>query len=281
MAVKPREDETFLREVQDELRRDRARSFFERYGWYVVGAVALLLAAVGGFIWWQRDQEARAGAASEKLVQVVEQIAQKNVRAAAPTIDELAASERDGYRVAALFARANAQIATNAVPAAVATLGAIAADADAPQPYRDAALIHQTLLQYDSMTPGQVVERLRPYARAGNPWFGTAGELVALALMQGGRNEQAAQMLGALARDRNVPDSVRARAIQLASSLGVDAVQLDPSIEAAAAEASAAAPPSPVTTNRSGPRGAPTPTATPAPTSTAPNNAAVTRNASQ
>jgi hypothetical protein len=33
-----------------------------------------------------------------------------------------------------------------------------------------------------------------------------------------------------MAKDMSVPDTIRARAIQMASSLGIDAVQLDPSM---------------------------------------------------
>jgi len=230
LAVKPKDSDTFLREVDEELRRDRLNSFMTRYGWYVVGGILLLLAAIGGYIWWQNRQMAQAGEQSERLIQVIEQLEQNNPRAAAPLIDELAASNRDGYRIAGLFARANAQAATNAVPAAIETLKGIAADEGAPQPYRDAAVIRQTLLELDSLPPAQIVERLRPYAAAGNPWHGTAGEMLGIALIRLNRNREAGRVFEALARDRGVPESIRARAIQMASSLGVDAVQLDPSM---------------------------------------------------
>ena len=65
MAVKPKTgDDTFLREVDEELRRERVGTFMTRYGWYIVGAAALLLAAIGGWIWWQHRQTVQAGEAS-------------------------------------------------------------------------------------------------------------------------------------------------------------------------------------------------------------------------
>lgn len=252
MAVKPNDSDTFVREVDEELRREQLTSFMTRYGKWVIAGVVLLLAAIGGYIWWQNRQETQAGEASEKLVQVIEQLEQNNARAASPTIDELAGNSRDAYRLAALFARANAQISTNAIPAAVQTLGTIAGDEGAPQPYRDAATIRQVQLQFDSLPPAQVIQRLQPYAQPGNPWFGTAGEMVGIAQMRLQRWPQAAQTFGNLARDPNVPESIKARAVQMASSLGVDAVQLDPSIEQAAQAAAAGQaapgtpPPSPI-----------------------------------
>jgi hypothetical protein len=230
LAVQPKDSDTFAREVDEELRRDRVSDFMARYGYYVIGAVLLLLAAIGGYIWWQHRQTVEAGIQAEKLSQVVEQIEQNNAKAAAPVIDELAGSDRKGYRFAALFARANAQIATNAIPAAIETLKGIANDADAPQPYRDAAIVRQAQLEMDTLPPDQLAERLRPLAQTGNAWHGTAGEMLATALIRQQKLQEAGRVFEALAKDQNVPETIRARAIQMASSLGIDAVQLDPSM---------------------------------------------------
>ena len=230
MAVKPKDSDTFVREVDEELRRDRVTSVMTRYGWYIIGGVVLILAAIGGWIWWQSRQAELAGQQSEKLIQVIEQIERNNAKGAAGTIDELAASDQQGYRIAALFTRANAQISTGAVPAAVETLKGIAADADAPQPYRDAALIRQTQLEMDNLPPAQLEQRLRPLAQAGNAWHGSAGEMLAVALIRQQKFQEAGRVFEAMAKDMSVPDTIRARAIQMASSLGIDAVQLDPSM---------------------------------------------------
>jgi hypothetical protein len=230
LAVKPKDSDTFVREVDEEMRRERVSGFMARYGYYVIGGVALLLAAIGGWIWWQHRQNVEAGVQAEKLTQVVEQLEQNNAKAAAPAIDELAGSDRAGYRLAALFARANAQISTNAIPAAIETLKGIANDGDAPQPYRDAALIRQTQLEMDNLPPDQLAQRLRPLAQAGNAWHGSAGEMLAVALIRQQKFQEAGRVFEAMAKDKSVPETIRARAIQMASSLGIDAVQLDPSM---------------------------------------------------
>ena len=48
MALTPDRGEIFLQEVDENYRRDRARDFAKRYGKWLVAAVILLLAAVGG-----------------------------------------------------------------------------------------------------------------------------------------------------------------------------------------------------------------------------------------
>ena len=64
---------------------------------------------------------------------------------------------------------------------------------------------------------------MEPLAKPGNPWFGSAGELTAVALLKQGKKDEAGRLYGAIAKDRSVPDQIRARAVQVASSLGVDA----------------------------------------------------------
>ena len=53
MAQPPDISETFLREVDENLRRDRARDFAKKYGNWIIAGVILFLAAAGGWIWWQ------------------------------------------------------------------------------------------------------------------------------------------------------------------------------------------------------------------------------------
>ena len=85
-----------------------------------------------------------------------------------------------------------------------------------PQPYRDAALIRQTALEFDSLKPEEVIGRLQPLAKPGNPWFGSAGEMTALALIKQGKKAEAGQLFATIAKDKSVPETLRARAAQIA-----------------------------------------------------------------
>lgn len=224
MAIKPDDGETFLREVDEELRKDRLNSFVTRYGWAIVGTIVLLIGAVGGFLWWQERQQVQAGTQAEQLVNALDMVESGNRNGAATVLNQLAESDVDGYRAAALFARANAQIAANQVPAAVSTLRAIADNQTLDEAYRQAALVRQTVLEFDALQPQVVIQRLGPLARPGQPWFGTAGELVAVAHLKMGRPNLAGPLFAAIGLDENVPPSIRTRAIQMAGSLGINAI---------------------------------------------------------
>ena len=67
---------------------------------------------------------------------------------------------------------------------------------------------------------------MKPLAVEGAPWFGSAGELVALAYVKMGKSDLAGPMFAAMAKDGGVPDSIRSRARQMAGVMGIDAVEI-------------------------------------------------------
>jgi hypothetical protein len=151
-----------------------------------------------------------------------------------PKVDQLAESDVEGYRAAALFARATAQSEANNNAAAIATLRSIAANGDFAEPYRQAALIRQTSLEFDRLQPQQIILRLGPLARPGNAWFGTAGEMVGIAHLKMNRPDLAGPLFARIGRDETVPPSIRTRAIQMAGSLGINAMPDTPAVPGAA-----------------------------------------------
>ena len=225
MAIKPRDNEAFYREVDEELRRDQALQVWERWRWWILGGVALLIAAIAGFMWWQNQREARAEAQGEALVAALESLEKGTIASASPQITQLEQSNIEGYRAAGLFSRANVLIESGNVPAAVAVLQRIAEDESLAEPYRHAALVRQTALEFDRLRPEAVVARLAPLVKRGNPWLGSAGELTAHAHLRQERPDLAAQVFAGIARDESVPESIRSRAVQMAGALGVDAIQ--------------------------------------------------------
>jgi hypothetical protein len=101
---------------------------------------------------------------------------------------------------------------------------AVADDADAPEAYRNLAAIRGVTVNYDSMKPEDVIARLKPLAAPGNAWFGSAGEMVAMAYLKQGKTNLAGPLFASIAKDKDVPQSLQTRARQMAGILGYDAV---------------------------------------------------------
>lgn len=223
MAQPPDITETFVKEVDENLRRDQLRDFFKTHRTHLIAALVLFLAVSGGLIWWQEHKQQRSAAEVERVAAVYKDIGLGNTAKAPGELDELAKSGSKAVRATALFTRAALAIQQNDLKSAAAIYRSIAGDSSFPQPYRDAALIRETALEFDSLQPQEVITRLKPLAKAGTPWFGSAAEMTALAMIKQGRKQEAGQLFAAIAKDKSAPDSIRGRAVQIAGSLGADA----------------------------------------------------------
>jgi hypothetical protein len=215
-------DEAFLREVDEELRRDQALQLWRRWGRWIIAAVIVGLLAFAGMLLWNSHQDSVAGKKGEQLDQALDDLKTDRAKADA-ALKTLAASGGAGYGTMAKLAQAGEFAAKNDPRSAVAILSGIAGDSSVPRPVRDLATIRQTTLEYDSLKPAAVVDRLKQYAQPASPWFGSAAELVATAYLRQGKRDLAAALYGQLAKSEKVPPSIRQRAVQMASVLGIDA----------------------------------------------------------
>ena len=223
MAQPPDISDTFVKEVDENLRRDQMRDFFRDNGGWIVAGVILFLAISGGMIWYQQHRVQRAEAEVEQLAQVYKDIGDGNTSKVPQQLDDLSDSGSKGVRATALFTRAAFALQQNDQKTAIALYKKIGDDSGLPDAYRNAALIRETALEFDQLQPQQVIGRMQPLAKPGNPWFGSAGEMTALALIKQGNKQQAGQLFATLAKDKDVPDGIRNRAIQISGSLGADA----------------------------------------------------------
>jgi hypothetical protein len=223
LASTPPTNEAFLREVDDELRRDQFASIWQRWGrWIIVGIVAALF-ALGGFLFWQSRQVEAAGVEGEQLSGAMDDLAADKTQGLTPRLNALTTSKVPGYKAAAALTLADLAVQKGDLKSAAKQFGAVAADTSLAQPYRDLALVRQTATEYDTLKPEQVVARLKPLAIPGNPWFGSAGEMVGVAYMKLNKPDLAGATFKAMIADQQVPSTIRSRVVQLAGIFGVDA----------------------------------------------------------
>jgi len=215
--------ESFVREVDENLRRDQARDFLKKNGPWIVGALLLFLAAVAGWLYWQDRQHKQAEVETERLNTLMAEIGAGQITEADKQLQPLEDSAADGVRATARLTRAAVALDKADRKSAIAEYRSVMDDKDLAQPYRDLATIRLTALEFDQMKPEDVIARLKPLAEAGNPWFGSAGEMTAMALIKLGRKDEAGRMFAAMAADDQVPNTIRSRAVQIAGTLGIDA----------------------------------------------------------
>ena len=223
MALPTDPAEAFVREVDENLRRDQMADMAKSYGKWIVAAVILFLGAVGGYLYWQNSQQKQAVAESEAISAALDKVAAGNSKTAQSDLVPLSDSSNDVTRASALLGRAALALRRNDRNGAIDLYKQVEADSGLPQPYRDLATVRRTMTEYDSLKPDEIIARLAPLVEPGKPFFGTAGEMTGLAMLGKGDRNGAGQLFARIAADKQVPQSIRSRAVQLAGSLGVDA----------------------------------------------------------
>ncbi|WP_338467845.1 tetratricopeptide repeat protein [Novosphingobium sp. ZN18A2] len=225
------QQDVFMREVDDALREDQMMDALKRYGIPVGVLVLAGLIALGGYLWYNNHQVTQANTRGEELVQSLDSIDASNFKDGEAKLQPLAKTD-GGYAAAADLLEGGIAEQQGKAADASKAFAAVAADKTAPQAYRDLATIREVSANFDKMKPEDVVSRLKPLAVPGNPWFGSAGELVGVAYMKQGKNDLAGPLFASISKDKDVPETLRRRARQLAGLLGVDAIE-DPGKAAA------------------------------------------------
>ena len=223
MALTPDTAESFAREVDENLRRDQMQDAAKRYGAWIAAAVILFLGAIGGYLYWQNHQAKVAAEQSEALSAAFDRVTAGNVKGAAADLVPLSDSPNDMVRASALLGRASLALRQSDRKSASDLFKQIAADDSLPQPFRDLATVRGTAVDFDGMKPDAVIARLAPLSQPGNSFFGSAGEMTAIAMLAKGDKPGAGALFARIAADKQVPDSIRSRAVQIAGTLGVDA----------------------------------------------------------
>ncbi len=228
----------FLREVDEALREQEFVDLLKRYGKPVGGAIIALLLGLAGYLYWDHARREAAGELSEKTILALDKIDPRGggLDQALKDIDPLTKEGGAASQANARMLRAAISFQQGKQEDAAREFAAVAADEKAPQPLRDMALVRETAIRFDQLAPQQVVDRLKGLAVPGNPWFGSAGEMVGMAYLKQGKPDLAGAMFVAVAKDKDVPQSLRTRMRQIGGQLGFDAGE-DPAQAAAAASA--------------------------------------------
>ena len=207
-----------FREVDEEIRADRARALWRRYGAYAVAAATVVVAAVAGMQLWRHLQEEARIDAGARLVAADRLLDEERTAEAAEMFGSLV-EEGGGagllarLRTAALLARDGEH------EEAITAYGTIAADDGVAPVYRDLARLFQGMNQLDAGRSEEAVGTLDLLARSG-PFRHSARETMAAARLALSQTGAAKEDLRMLAADAEAPAALRARAREALAALG-------------------------------------------------------------
>lgn len=214
--------EEFIREVDEELRRDRLAVAWRRYGGAVVGLALLAVLGTAGKVVWDRWRQQELAAEAGRYAAAEEALAAARPADAAAALAALAADGQTGYATLARLREAEAKLALKDEAGADAALEALAQGGGAAGDpiLRDLGTVLAAAREIDAGDPAALRARLEPVAAAGSPWRDLARELLAVLAIRAGDLDSARKLLGEIAGDAGVPASQKSRAQELLQAIG-------------------------------------------------------------
>jgi hypothetical protein len=207
----------FIREVDEEYRRDRIMAIWKRYSGVIVGVIVLVVAGVGGWRYWQHVERQRAEAAAVRYEEAVRLAREGKSDEAEQRLAALVKEAPAGYQTLSRFRLAAEQGRQNADEGAKA-YDALAADGGVEPVMQDLARLRAAMLRIDTADPAAVQPSLERLATPTNVWRHTARELLGLSALKRGDYDAAGRWFDQIAADRDTPQGLRGR-LELYTSL--------------------------------------------------------------
>lgn len=200
-----------FQEVQDDLRRDRFKAFWDRFGTPIVVVAVIVVAVVGGWRGWQYYEAGQAAAAGDRYAAAARLAEEGKTAEARAAFAAIATDGPAGYRTLSRLREAD-EAAEGDKPAAFKLYQAIANDSSADAQLRDAARIRGAYLGVDAVSRDEVRALAEPLAAANGPWATLAREAIGLAAYKAGDMADARKQFEAVVADPEAPGSSRQRA---------------------------------------------------------------------
>lgn len=205
-------NDTFTREVEEELRREQMAKLFERYGTYFAAAAVAIILAVAGYKFYEYRRVTAEQTAGATFMQAQKLVSEGKSDEALKQFSALSSSSAAGYAALADLQVAALDAKQGNTDKALAAYEQLARNTGADPLLRGLAGLQAAALRMPVADFTEMQNRLNDLAAADNPWHANARELLALSAMKAGKLDEARSIYEQLLGDRRAPPTVVERA---------------------------------------------------------------------
>lgn len=211
--------DSFVQEVDQQLREDRLMQAIRRYGPFLLIAFAIFIAGLLGWQLWTEQQSRQAQAHADEYVAAQELAQAGNLDAAKTEFERLTADGPAAYRAMARLEHAAILETQGDLQAALAEFDAAAEQARDPL-MRETAQLRAAYIAAETQDFEALQTRLRPLTESQTRISYLARELLAIEAWEAGDLDLARDTLETLSLAFDAPESVRQRAQVALSVIG-------------------------------------------------------------
>ena len=205
-------DDSFFREVSEELRHDRVKAIWTRFGTIILAAVVLVIVATAAVVAWDRYTTSQANTSGDHYLAALKLSEDGKRDEAVTALQAIAANGYGAYPDLARMSIGSVRAQQGQPKEALAAFDAVANDTDVPQPIRDMAAIRAAYILVDSGTLAEVQDRVQRLTGDSEPMRFPAREAVGLAAWKAGDTATARKAFQQLADDGGTPQGIAGRA---------------------------------------------------------------------
>lgn len=206
------QNDSFIREVNEELRSEQVRAVWTRYGGILIALAVLIVVGTIGKVAYDYWEESSASASGDAFLAALTLAKDNKPDEALAALQKLEADGHGAYPLLARMRAATLQAQKGDAAAAAAAFKAIADDASVEQPVRDAARLRSAYLLVDAGSYAQVQGEVESLAVAGNGMRHSAREVLGLAAMKAGDMTKARDWFQQIIDDAEAPRNLANRA---------------------------------------------------------------------
>ena len=205
-------DDSFFREVDQELRQDQAKAIWDRFGPLIIGVAVGVVLVTAGWVAWDYWTQMRANRSGDAYSQALSLAREGRTEEAKTALAELEADGYGAYPVLARMRSATLLAEAGDHQGAIAGFDSVAADRAVPVSIREMARLRAGLLLVDHGSYADVSQRVEALTAETNTLRHSAREALALSAWKEGRHADAATLFSQIADDEGAPRNARQRA---------------------------------------------------------------------
>lgn len=215
--VNPELTDTFIQEVDEDVKNDNLKELWNRYGLFVIAIVVLAVSAAVSFDKLQAWQTLRNQNRTENYM-----AATQLQDSADDTIAALQKISQDNQGIFSDFAKlqiANVLLDENKQEEALAALEKLAGEKQVNSEVKNIALIKLATYRVDTLSYEEFKQLLQPVLATENSWTPMAQDLLAMSAIKNGDLENARAIYENVLKAKDLPDNFRARIQEMLASI--------------------------------------------------------------
>ena len=200
-----------FQEVDEEVRRDKAKGLWRKYG---------IVFGTAGRVIWREYKATQQSEESSRYIVAKKLLDKGNAAEALSSFQSLASEANTGYGVVAKFQAVMARLKTGDKAGAIVDLDLIAVDDKIDPIFRGLANLQAVMLLIDNGASEDLRRRITILLGKGSPWRYSGLEMRAILKFRDGDIDGSRSEFKALTEDAGTPTTMRNRARQMLAALG-------------------------------------------------------------